>query len=89
MLKKILFAIGLAVVVSLLVPDHFANAKTQGHDMCLAWVKKGVATLDCTHNYTIHKKIGSNKYLVRDKKTNRLLFVCNNQKNVLVDCKRY
>jgi hypothetical protein len=88
MLKKILFAIGMAVVISLLVPD-FSNARTQSPDMCLAWVKKGVATLDCTHNYTIHKKIGSTKYLVRDKKTNRILFICNNQKNVLVNCKRF
>jgi hypothetical protein len=89
MLKKILFAIGMAVVISLLVPDHFANARTQSPDMCLAWVKKDVVNLDCTHNYTIHKKIGTNKYLVRDKKTNRILFICNNQKNVLVNCKRF
>lgn len=89
MLKKILFGILMAVIVSLLVPDHFANAKTQGPDMCLVWVKNGVGNIDCTHKYTIHKKIGSNIYLVRDKNTNRILFTCNNQKNLLVNCKRF
>ena len=89
MLKKICFAFVMAVIVSLLVPDHFANARTQGPDMCLAWVKNDVATLNCNHNYTIHNKIGSKKYLVRDKKTNRILYLCDNQKNVLVNCKRF
>ena len=86
MLKKILFAIGMAVVVSLLVPDHFANAKTQSIDLCLVKIKNGVANINCNKNYSIHKKIGSKKYLVRDKKTKRLLFICDYDKKVLINC---
>ena len=85
MLKKILFAIGMAVVVSLLVPDHFANAKTQSIDLCLVKIKNGVANINCNKNYSIHKKIGSKKYLVRDKKTKRLLFICDYDKKVLIN----
>jgi hypothetical protein len=81
-----LFAIGMAVVISLLVPDHFANAKTQSIDLCLVEMKNGVANINCSKNYSIHKKIGSKKYLVRDKKTNRLLFVCDYDKTVLTNC---
>jgi hypothetical protein len=86
MLKKICFAFVMAVIVSLLVPDHFANAKTQSIDLCLVEMKNGVANINCSKNYSIHKKIGSKKYLVRDKKTNRLLFVCDYDKTVLTNC---
>lgn len=81
----------MATAVALIIPDHFANAKTQGPDLnkgkyiCVVTVKYNIGFIDCDNKFTIHKKINSEKYLVRYNHK-KLLYICDYKNKELINC---
>lgn len=86
MIKKTLIAIIVAVVVALIVPDHYAKANTLSNRYtCLVVMDNKVANINCSDTFSF-KKMKNNKWIVKDSRDPNFRLVCQYNKKQLI-CK--